>query len=71
MKDGNSNVQVHQPSSFDNTEEQNENRLLNIVFQDQTYYAYEPGYFDDPQENVIDSKLWLIARFAQNVGYFL
>ncbi len=75
-KKGPNNVVMHKASFHDDrldTEQSKKadamiknrenNKLVNIVYNDGEYYVYEPQNADSNKYNIIDNHLWLITKF--------
>ena len=50
----------------DSTIQQNE-KLINIIYNEGEYYLYEPANSEEIKYNIIDNHLWLVTRFMPSV----
>lgn len=63
LKKGNSDVNFQKASQFKEDTKKSD-KLLNVVFDNGSYYLYEPGNPDKKsQQNIIENYPWLITRF--------
>ena len=42
--------------------------MINIIYHDQKYFAFEPWNDEENPDNIIDNHLWLILKFMPKKG---